>query len=120
MEDINIDIESNVTSDEFINELYEIVMTRNHRTVEEGVYPSDFLYDMFFCSLDDQTKVWWMEQDHPISQMLKQNNYIPESLFAGKLGCIVVYSDEHVKACRDCILMYCEQMNKKIIKNNGI
>lgn len=120
MEDINIDIESANSSDEFINELYEIVLVRNHRTIEEGVYPSDFFYDMFVCSLDDQTKVWWMEQDHPISQMLKQNNFMPESSFYGKLGSIVVYADEHVKACRDNIIMYCEQMNKKIIKNNGV
>lgn len=118
MEDVNIDIESGVSADEFINELYEIVTIRNNRT--DGVYASDFLYDMFSCSVDDQTKVWWMEQDHPISLMLKQNNYIPESLFCGKLGSVVVYSDENVKACRDSIVMLCETMNKKIIKNNGI
>ena len=109
-----VDLQKGVTGDEFIDETYDYVVSRNRR--EDGVYPSDFLCDMF-CSNDG---FWWMTREHPISRMLEQNEFYPESCSQSKYGDIVVYADLEVKQCRDCIVQLCEKYNKKIIKNGGI
>lgn len=118
MEEVQIDIEMG-GEDPFITEVYDTIKSRHHRG-EDGVYTSDFLYDMFWCADENDNIVWWMSMDHPIARMLSHNLYEPEHSSRGRLGEIIVYTDEAVKSCRDCLVAHCERQGKKIIKNGTV
>lgn len=107
------DIE-NQLRDEFIDETYDYVAEKNKRT--NGVFPDDFLCDMFCVN---QT-YWWMEENHPIARMLKQNDFEIESSTTSKFGTIVVYNNEYVMHCLGCIVDLCEKYGKVIIKNGRV
>ncbi len=108
---ISLDLESNVSPNEFIAEVYDIVAKRHRRM--HGVYPSDFLYDMI-PSCAEQV-VWWMSFDHPIALMLKQNDFKCIKSESGPHGTIEIYTDVNVKECRECIIRYCREFGLVVI-----
>jgi hypothetical protein len=105
------DPENPKTPSQFIIDLYDIVCKKHHRDEKEGVYPSDFFYDMFHS---DVGNVWWMSCDHPFASMLKHSNIMAESTMTGVLGDVIVYRDVDVRSCRSSIMGYCAEFGLKI------
>lgn len=108
-----------VPPDQFVREIYEIATKRAQRD-KDGIYPSDLLYDMIPQVLKDDSIVWWMSQTHPIALMLLENDMTSDGQFEelasmkSELGKIIIYSDEMVKECRDCIINLCHEFRLPI------
>lgn len=111
------DIESvgeNVTEETFVRELYEIILTKMHRTIESGIYKSDFFYEMI-----KSKGHLWMDQEHPLSIMLLSNQHEPYNIMSGIFGKIVVYDEAIVERCKDTLVNLCMQYHFKINENEG-
>ncbi len=111
-----------VPPDEFVREIYSLAARRAHRDPEKGIYPSDLLYDMIPQVLKDETIVWWMCSSHPIALMLMENDqtsggqYEELALWKSALGKIIIYSDDMVKECRDCLIELCRQFKLNVLE----
>lgn len=115
-EEVEIDIESGQTSNEFINDFYEDIVLKQHRDPTIGIYESDLLLEMFFVA----PNYWWMRKDHPIALMIFENGYDPIKYTHDETGDVLVYSDSLVKQCQNDIIELCVRYGKKIIKNGGV
>lgn len=111
-----------VPPDEFVREIYSLAAKRAHRDPEKGIYPSDLLYDMIPQVLKDDTIVWWMCNSHPIALMLMENDqnsggqYEELAMMKSALGKIIIYSDDMVKECRDCLIDLCHQFKLNVLE----
>lgn len=111
-----------VPPDEFVREIFDLACKRCHRDPEKGIYPSDLLYDMVPQVIKDESIVWWMSQSHPIALMLLENDissdghYEELATMKSDLGKIIIYSDDMVKECRDCIIDLCHQFRLNILE----
>lgn len=104
--------ETDPSEEVFIKDLYNDAKEMFRRKEGEGIYVSDFLFDMIFCA-----DSYWMSVDHPIARMLKENGLPVLGTFSGQLGCIVVYHKEYVSQCLECILDLCKKYELKIIND---
>jgi len=111
-----------VPPDEFVREIYNLAAKRAHRDPSKGIYPSDLLYDMIPQVLKDESIVWWMCDTHPIALMLLENDvnsdgeYEELASMRSALGKIIIYTDDMVKECRDCIIELCRQFKLEILE----
>jgi len=112
-----------VPPDQFVREIYDIAAKRGHRKLADGIYPSDLLYDMIPQVLNDgETTVWWMSQNHPIALMLLENDinsdgqYEELASMKSNLGKVIIYPDDMVKECRDCLINLCREYSLDILE----
>jgi hypothetical protein len=106
------DDENDQSEELFIKELYNDAK-EFHRRSNDGIYVSDFLFDMIQTS----SNCYWMSAEHPIARMLKENGLPVLGTFSGQLGYIIVYSKESVSQCLECILDLCKKYELKIIND---
>jgi hypothetical protein len=111
---IDLDLESNVSSKEFIGDVYEIVRSKAKRA---EIFTSDFYFEMIPRMGKD---VWWMAVDHPVALMFAQNNHDFVGDFNGPLGRVVVHSGKDVDQCIDAIIRYCDDFQLPVTKNGGV
>lgn len=110
-----------VPPQDFVKEIYDIAKKRHQRS-DSGIYPSDFLYDMIPTPLMNGKIVWWMAQTHPIALMLLENNASSDGLYnelssmSSAMGHVIIYSDEMVKECRDCLVGLCKKFDLKVLE----
>lgn len=119
--EIQKDQDEEVPPQEFVKEIYAIAKKRHQRS-DEGIYAADLLYDMIPAPLMNGKIVWWMAQTHPIALMLLENNVNSDGLYTelssmkSTLGHVVIYSDDMVKECRDCLVDLCKKFDLKVLE----
>lgn len=117
MEEVDLEAppEEEVPPDQFVREIFDIAAKRHQRDASKGIYPSDLLYDMIPMTLSGGECVWWMSQSHPIALMLIENELEEISSMASPLGKVIIYSDEMVRECRDCLVELCQKYGLEIL-----
>ncbi len=110
---IDIELQDTVSPNQFIEELYQLVLERCNRL---DVYPDDFLYQAIPIIIDSGQTVWWFSAIHPIVLMLRENHICPCGTFFGPLGKIEVYTNRDVIACRDSIVGLCNKFGFAVKK----
>lgn len=112
MEEGNID--TGFTDEyDFISNLYKDLLLKQHRKEEDGLYRSDFEYDMIKIETLRDT-YYWIASDHPIARTLSDNEFQPEHIFQGKTGQVAVYCKALMDSCIDQITEMCLKYNYKI------
>jgi len=100
---------------EFICELYDVVLSVNHRTREEGVYRTDFLFDMFHQTVNGEV-YWWMSPNHPLAIMIEDNNYRPYIVPGSMFGTAYIFKDQVVQVCLGSLEDMCKQNGLRVIE----
>jgi len=114
--DIEVQIqmeEINTAEKEFIEGVYDIICRKMKRNF---LYKSDFLYDVIPTL---QNKYYWLDQNHPIACLLKENEQIykgpPETAyFAGPYGNVVVYEENAIYGCVELLVETCKTYHLEI------
>jgi hypothetical protein len=104
--------------EEFINPVYKKCLENGHRKPDEGVYESDFWFDLFVTP--NRSHVW-MYPDHPYDQMIQSNGengeypcvYLKSE---ESYGDAVIYEYSIVATCIQSVMEMCDRHNLKIIK----
>ena len=101
---------------EYVCAMYAMLLERNHRTRDVGLYENDFWYSMFCV----HERYWWMARDHPYVEMIEENNdnndnaYPMAGEFTGSLGKVAVYDDSVVRECIKSLIRMCIRYELKV------
>ena len=106
-----------ISEQDFITNLYKDLILKQHRKEDEGLYRSDFEYDMVKIDTYYNDTFYWIASNHPIARTLSDNEFQPEHIFQGKTGQVAVYSKQIMDSCIDQLIEMCQKYNYKIILN---
>jgi hypothetical protein len=97
----------------FILDLYDSILAKQQKTIDDGLYESDFLCDMI--STENNT-YYWLALDSPIARTLADNEFAAEQIFQGKCGNVVVYHRDDIESCVSQLIELCMEHGLKINK----
>lgn len=99
---------ANNRENEFITELYDVVLSSSNRKRDEGIHREDFLFEMFHRTVNGRI-FWWMSPNHPLAIMMHDNGYPPYDASTHGFGNASVFSDDVVQTCLDSLVDMCKR-----------
>lgn len=93
---------------EFITDLYDVVLLSSNKERDTGICREDFLFEMFHRSVGGRI-FWWMSPNHPLAIMMHDNGYPPYDASTQGFGNASVFSDDVVQTCLDSLVDMCKR-----------